>query len=139
MTTFGYLHDYSTGESLRPASAYELAESLNAGPEGVIQVGGRACYVVGQDDDTDGLHRVWLVDATVGADVVRAAIADCEALEEQPYNIGEGPMGRRVDTLPLWMALAVRDAINAHVGYRDAVIATTEYSGMGTRYSGTGD
>lgn len=46
----GTLHNYDTGEALRPATAEELAASdaeMAAGrPEGVIIVDGRRCYVV---------------------------------------------------------------------------------------------
>jgi len=43
------LHDYSTGEAIRPATAAELAESIAAaeldGGPGVFRVNGRRCYV----------------------------------------------------------------------------------------------
>ena len=43
------LHDYATGEALRPATAEELAASVAAaetdGGSGVIEVDGRRCYV----------------------------------------------------------------------------------------------
>ncbi len=39
------LYDYNTGEMIREATAKELAESIAAGPEGVIEVDGRDCYV----------------------------------------------------------------------------------------------
>jgi hypothetical protein len=42
---FGDLHDYATGEYLRPATLPERDESRAAGPEGVILVRGRRCYV----------------------------------------------------------------------------------------------
>lgn len=48
-TTHGDLHDYTTGEYIRPATAAEKAASdaeVAAGhPEGVITVDGRSCYV----------------------------------------------------------------------------------------------
>lgn len=47
--TDGTLHDYATGEDLRPATAAEAAASREAarsdGGSGVIQVAGRSCYV----------------------------------------------------------------------------------------------
>lgn len=39
------LIDYRTAEIIRPATATEIAESLAAGPEGVIMVDGIPCYV----------------------------------------------------------------------------------------------
>ena len=46
---FGTLHDYATGEELRPATSDERKRSddeIEAGhPEGVILVDGRSCYV----------------------------------------------------------------------------------------------
>lgn len=45
----GTLHDYRTGDAIRPATATELADSLAAacddGGAGVIMVDGRSCYV----------------------------------------------------------------------------------------------
>lgn len=35
---YGYLHNYVTGEYLRPATYFEHRASLAAGPEGVIEV-----------------------------------------------------------------------------------------------------
>lgn len=42
---YGDLHDYHSGEYLRPATLPERDESRAAGPEGVILVRGRRCYV----------------------------------------------------------------------------------------------
>ena len=42
---YGDLHDYATGEYLRPATLAERDESRASGPEGVILVRGRRCYV----------------------------------------------------------------------------------------------
>ena len=42
---YGDLHDYATGEYLRPATLPERDESRASGPEGVILVRGRRCYV----------------------------------------------------------------------------------------------
>lgn len=42
---YGDLHDYHTGEYLRPATQAERDESRASGPEGVILVSGRRCYV----------------------------------------------------------------------------------------------
>ena len=48
--THGTLHDYDTGEALRPATAEEADASREAaardGGAGVIDVDGRRCYVV---------------------------------------------------------------------------------------------
>lgn len=41
----GTLHDYKTGEVIRPATAEETAASRAAGKEGVISVEGRAVFV----------------------------------------------------------------------------------------------
>ena len=41
----GNLCDYANGEHIRAATAAERAESDGAGPEGVITVDGRSCYV----------------------------------------------------------------------------------------------
>ena len=41
----GTLHDYKTGEAIRPATPAEIEASRNAGHEGVIEVDGRSCYV----------------------------------------------------------------------------------------------
>ena len=45
----GTLCDYLTGESIRPATAEERAESIDAarydGGAGVIEIDGRSCYV----------------------------------------------------------------------------------------------
>ena len=41
----GTLHDYKTGDAIRPATALEIEASRNAGPEGVIEVDNRSCYV----------------------------------------------------------------------------------------------
>ena len=43
--SYGDLHHYATGEYIRAATADEYAESRAAGFEGVIMVGGIACYV----------------------------------------------------------------------------------------------
>lgn len=43
--SYGDLHRYADGEYLRAATADEYAESRAAGFEGVIMVGGVACYV----------------------------------------------------------------------------------------------
>lgn len=44
------LHDRDTGEAIRPATAAELAASIEAaqtdGGAGIISVGGRRCYVM---------------------------------------------------------------------------------------------
>ena len=42
---YGDLHDYHSGEYLRPATLPERDESRASGPEGVILVRGRRCYV----------------------------------------------------------------------------------------------
>jgi hypothetical protein len=46
------LHDYNTGEYIRTATQSETARSIAAaktdGGAGVIDVDGRACYVVGE-------------------------------------------------------------------------------------------
>jgi hypothetical protein len=39
-----YLHDYETGDELRPAT-YEEAEASLTAPQGVITVDGQSCYV----------------------------------------------------------------------------------------------
>ena len=44
--TPGTLHDYRTGEEIRPATVAETVESRDAVYEGVILVDGVACYVV---------------------------------------------------------------------------------------------
>jgi hypothetical protein len=48
-TSAGTLHDYKTGEAIRPATAAELAASIEAaktdGGAGVITVDGKSCYV----------------------------------------------------------------------------------------------
>ena len=44
-STHGDLHDYASGEYLRPATLAERDESRASGPEGVILVRGRRCYV----------------------------------------------------------------------------------------------
>jgi hypothetical protein len=44
-TNYGDLHDYTTGEYIRPATAAERKASDEAGDEGVIRVDGRSCYV----------------------------------------------------------------------------------------------
>lgn len=41
----GTLHDYQSGEAIRPATPAEIEASRNAGPEGVIEIDGRSCYV----------------------------------------------------------------------------------------------
>ena len=41
----GTLHDYQSGEAIRPATPAEIEASRNAGHEGVIEVNGRSCYV----------------------------------------------------------------------------------------------
>ena len=50
-TEHGTLCDYQTGESIRPATADERAESIDAarhdGGAGVIEIDGRLCYVEG--------------------------------------------------------------------------------------------
>lgn len=47
-TSSATLHDYKTGEAIRPATAAELAASIEAaktdGGAGVITVDGRSCY-----------------------------------------------------------------------------------------------
>ena len=40
----GTLHDYQSGEAIRPATPAEIEASRNAGHEGVIEVDGRSCY-----------------------------------------------------------------------------------------------
>lgn len=47
---FGDLHDYQSGEYLRPASLAELSASRASGPEGVFlcEAEGRTCFVVGE-------------------------------------------------------------------------------------------
>jgi len=49
-TTTATLHDYKTGEAIRPATTAELSASIEAaktdGGAGVIVVNGRSCYVV---------------------------------------------------------------------------------------------
>jgi hypothetical protein len=45
-TDHGTLIDYQTGDDIRPATVSEREASDEAGPEGVIIVGGRSCYVV---------------------------------------------------------------------------------------------
>lgn len=46
---YGILYDYDTSDALRPATAAERAESVEAakhdGGAGVIRVDGRRCYV----------------------------------------------------------------------------------------------
>lgn len=48
---YGTLCDYQTGDSIRPATAEERAESIEAarydGGAGVIEIDGRRCYVEG--------------------------------------------------------------------------------------------
>jgi hypothetical protein len=44
-TEHGTLTDYQTGDDIRPATAAERVASDAAGPEGVILVNGRSCYV----------------------------------------------------------------------------------------------
>ena len=48
-TNHGDLHDYTTGDYIRPATAAEQAASVtdaeSDGGAGVIDVDGRACYV----------------------------------------------------------------------------------------------
>lgn len=48
----GDLHDYRTGDYIRPATIEETADCINAarhdGGAGVILVDGRSCYVVGE-------------------------------------------------------------------------------------------
>ncbi len=48
-TDNGNLCDYNTGDTIRPATAEERAESLEAarydGGAGVIEIDGRSCYV----------------------------------------------------------------------------------------------
>ena len=44
-THYGTLHDYATGAYIRLATFAEAQASANAGPEGVIVVSGRSCYV----------------------------------------------------------------------------------------------
>lgn len=39
------LHDYRSGDVIRPATDDEAGESINAGDEGVITVDGQRCYV----------------------------------------------------------------------------------------------
>lgn len=43
--TYGDLHDYATGDFIRPARKTERDESRRSGDEGVILVDGRRCYV----------------------------------------------------------------------------------------------
>ncbi len=49
--SYGDLHDYKTGEFIRPATEREylasITESERDGGAGVIEVDGRACYVQG--------------------------------------------------------------------------------------------
>jgi len=40
------LYDYRTAEEIRNATDKELAASIAAGPEGVITLDGRDCYVI---------------------------------------------------------------------------------------------
>lgn len=40
----GTLHDYKSGDIIRTATPAEIKASRDAGPEGVIEVDGRACY-----------------------------------------------------------------------------------------------
>jgi len=42
---YGILHDYRTGEELRPATREERARSDDAGETGAFELDGRACYV----------------------------------------------------------------------------------------------
>jgi hypothetical protein len=53
--TYGDLHDYSTGEYLRPATKAELTKSLEAAfdgsGEGVFKLDGRAVYVEGESHE----------------------------------------------------------------------------------------
>lgn len=53
----GDLHDYETGEYLRPASDHEMKASLDAaesdGGAGAIEADGRVCYVVGEEQYDD--------------------------------------------------------------------------------------
>lgn len=42
---YGDLHDYVTGEYMRPATKDEQARSRDAGPEGIIVVDGKSVYV----------------------------------------------------------------------------------------------
>lgn len=44
-TTSVTLNDYKTGEVIRIATPEEIEASRNVGPEGVITVDGRSCYV----------------------------------------------------------------------------------------------
>lgn len=48
---YGYLYNYQTGERIRPATAEEGADSIDAarldGGAGVIEVDGVPCYVEG--------------------------------------------------------------------------------------------
>lgn len=48
-TSSATLHDYKTGEAIRPATQAELTASIEAasmdGGAGVITVDGRSCYV----------------------------------------------------------------------------------------------
>lgn len=49
------LHNYETGEYIRPATTEELRESIDAatrdGGAGVIGVDGVRCYVIGELDE----------------------------------------------------------------------------------------
>lgn len=47
---YGTLHDYQTGEAIRPATADELVQSLAAGESGAFDLDGRSVYV-GRDQD----------------------------------------------------------------------------------------
>ena len=54
MTTaanYGDLCDYTTGDYIRPATQAEAKASLQAGPEGVISIGGKSCFVCGISDN----------------------------------------------------------------------------------------
>lgn len=66
----GDLHDYATGDCLRPATAGELAASKAAGPEGVITVGERSVYVVGEDTATDTAEEATRKGTESGAEAV---------------------------------------------------------------------
>lgn len=66
MTATANLHDYQTGEYLRPATADELAASIAAAEEdggaGVIKVDGRAVYAVEAMTRIKANHQLEVVD-----------------------------------------------------------------------------
>jgi hypothetical protein len=69
-TSYGDLHNYTTGDYIRPATRRELQKSLAAGPEGafdlegvtVAVIGGEQAVVCGRKIETDisGVGHCWL-------------------------------------------------------------------------------